>query len=246
MTLSEIFEIGVYHGYIPQILLAEALFTLKLRRREGFWLRLAAALPVYLVLSVAVPNLIARFVSGWFSITIFAFSLVLCCLLFENRFTDILFSCVCAQLTQNLSYNVENLIYLPLADRIGTAGWLCISVFSMVLVYAVVAFIYSKRVKDGMELNVGGKYVFPIAIVTMLFVYLMQYLFQVYGIDRLWISRPPLIVCCIFGLALQFGLLAYRTEQEEKAKAKIANATRSPKNSAKSKKAKRKKKKVEF
>jgi sensor histidine kinase regulating citrate/malate metabolism len=50
----------------------------------------------------------------------------------------------------------------------------------------------------------------------MLFGYVMQYFFQVYGIDRLWISRPPLIVCCIFGLSLQFGLLAYKKELEEK------------------------------
>ncbi|MBQ4382191.1 MAG: hypothetical protein II794_05600, partial [Oscillospiraceae bacterium] len=109
MTLKEIFSIGLYHGYIPQILLAEALFTLKLRRRDNFPGRLLMGLPVYLVMSVAVPNIVAHYVSGWFSITIFALSLILCCFLFENSFTDILFCCVCAQLTQNLSYNVENL-----------------------------------------------------------------------------------------------------------------------------------------
>lgn len=218
MTLAQVFQIGLYHGYIPQILLAEALFTLGLRRRERFWLRLAVALPVYLVLSVAVPNIIAHYVSGLFSLTIFLFSLGLCLFLFANKAADILFCCVCAQLTQNLSYNIENLICLPLDDSLSTPQWLAVSVATMAVVYAVCYHIFSRRRKDGEEINMAGQVVFPVAIVTMLFVYVMQYLFQVYSIDRLWVSRPPLIVCCLFGLSLQYGLLAYQGEREENVK----------------------------
>lgn len=218
MTLSEIFQIGLYHGYIPQILLAETLFTLNLRRKEHFCLRLLVALPVCLALCVAVPNLIAHYVSGLFSMTIFIISLGLCWLLFANKATDILFCCVCAQLTQNLSYNIENLICLPLEGRLNTVQWLIISVGTMVVVYAVCYRIFSRRRRDGEEINMGGQIVFPVAIVTMLFVYAMQYLFQAYGIDQLWVSRPPLIVCCLFGLSLQYGLLAYKDEREENVK----------------------------
>ena len=218
LSIEELFAIRLYHGYIPQILLAEAIFTYCLRRREEFAKRLMSALPIYLVLSVVLPNFIAHYASGWFSLTIFALSLLLCRFLFENGWTDILFCCVFAQLTQNLSYNLENLIYLPLVGRISTGGWLAISLGSMIFVYAVSAFVFYRRVREEVSFHLDGRLVFPIAIVSMLFVYVMQYLFQVYGIDQIWVSRPPLIVCCLFGLSLQMGLLAYKDEQEEKEK----------------------------
>lgn len=219
MTPAELFSIGLYHGYIPQILIAEAIYTAKLKRKPHFWGRLAVALPIYGVLAICLPNLIAKFSPGWFSITIFTLSLLLCGVLFDNRPADILFCCVCAQLTQNLSYNVENLLYLPFSEKISNLGWFFISVGSMTVIYGICAVFYFTRVKGSVSTEkMAGWYVFPIAVVTMLFVYVMQYLFQVYGIDKLWISRPPLIVCCVFGLGLQFGLLAYRNEQAEKEK----------------------------
>lgn len=218
MTLPELFRITLYHGYIPQILLAEILFTLVLRRREHFWIRLAAGLPVCLALSVAVPNLIAHYMSGLFSMSIFLISFGLCCLLFANKAADILYCCVCAQLTQNLSYHIENLICLPFGEKLNTYVWLLISLTTMVVVYAVCYLFFSRRKRNSEEINMGGQYVFPIAVITMLFVYTMQYLFQFYEIDRIWVSRPPLIVCCLFGLCLQYGLLAYKDEREENVK----------------------------
>ena len=46
MDWSAVFSVTVLHGYIPQILLAEALYTLRLPRRSRFWLRLCIGLPV--------------------------------------------------------------------------------------------------------------------------------------------------------------------------------------------------------
>lgn len=40
MTIQELFEIKIYHGYILQLFLAEALFFPLLARREKFVLRL--------------------------------------------------------------------------------------------------------------------------------------------------------------------------------------------------------------
>lgn len=218
MTASELFRISLYHGYIPQILVAEGLYTATLARRDHFQLRLAVGLPLCCAASVVLPNLIARYVSGMFSLTIFLLTFALCCLLFDNSPTDILYCCVCAQLTQNLSYNIENLICLPFWDRLSDGLWLTISVTTMAVVYVICWLIFSRRKRNSSEINMGGQYVFPIAIVTMLFVYTMQYLFQYYEIDKIWVSRPPLIVCCIFGLCLQYGLLAYRDEREESIK----------------------------
>ena len=215
MTAAEVFGIGILHGYIPQILIAEAMFMSKLRRRKRFWLRLAVGLPVTVLLMIVIPNMIAKVTSGLFSLNIFLLSIALCAVLFENHFSDVVFCAVGAQLTQNLSYNVENLIYLPFAESICDAGWLCISVGSMLAVYAVSYFAFVRRMNPKGELYVGGKFVFPIAVSAALFVYLMQYLFQIYGIDRMWVTRLPLIVCCVFGLIMQFGILMYGSERNE-------------------------------
>ncbi len=218
MTAADVFAITIYHGYIPQILLAEAMFTLKLRRRDKFWLRFAIGLPLAVFSMIVIPNMLARVVSGIFSLNIFLLSLGLCAFLFENKFTDILFCCVGAQFTQNLSYNLENLIYRPWADKISDAGWLCISLGSTVAVYAIAYFTCVKRMRDGDAVRMSKAYVFTIALVNVLFVYILQYLFQYYEIDKMWITRLPLIMCCVFGLIMQFGLLAYKDEQAENAR----------------------------
>ena len=215
MTAADVFAITLNHGYIPQILLAEAMFTVKLRRRSRFWLRLGIGLPVTVFLMIVIPNMFATVVSGFFSLNIFLLSLALCAVLFENKFTDILFCCVGAQFTQNLSYNVENLIYRPWQDDISQIGWLFISIGSTAAVYTAAYFLCVRRMRDGETVRVGRAFVFAIAIVNVLFVYVMQYLFQYYGIDKMWITRLPLIVCCVFGLIMQFGLLAYKDERAE-------------------------------
>ncbi len=217
MTAYDVFAITLYHGYIPQILLAEAMFTIKLRRRKKFWLRLAIGLPVAVFLMIILPNMLAMVVAGIFSLNIFLLSLGLCAFLFENKFTDILFCCVGAQFTQNLSYNVENVFYLPFADIINNIGWFCISFGSMAAVYAVTYFAFIRHMRGSGIVRIGSPYIFVMAIASALFVYVMQYLFQLYKIDRLWITRFPLIVCCIFGLVMMYSLLAYKDEQAENA-----------------------------
>ena len=110
-----LFQITLYHGYLLQILAAELIFTRPLPRRSRFWLRLPVGAAVYAALAVVIPNFIARYVSGFFSLTIFLLSLGLCLFCFRARLREVLFCCVGAQLTQNLAYNVENLIYQPFA-----------------------------------------------------------------------------------------------------------------------------------
>ena len=43
---------------------------------------------------------------------------------------------------------------------------------------------------------------------------ILKLIYQVYEVDQLWISRPPLILCCIFALCVQFGFLELGREQE--------------------------------
>ena len=215
MSWQDIFSITILHGYIAQILLAEALYVLRLPRRTRFWLRLAVGLPVCALLAIVLPNLVAMLTSGLFSIIIFLLTFALCCVLFKGKWTHILFCCVSAQFTQNLSYNIESLIEMPIGDSLTMWGMFGISVGCMAVVYPLCYFLFARRIHD---MRMDARYVLPMAVATCLFVYVMQYLLQVYDIDGLWVSRLPLIACCIFGLCMQYGLLAYKSEQAENEK----------------------------
>ena len=114
MTLSELFQIRIYHGYILQLFFAEALFFPVLERRDRFWLRFALSFVAFALLSLVVTNIIYRWLpSGLNSFTIFLFSLGMGAVCFKNSFKETLFCFVGAQLLQNLAHNLENLIYLP-------------------------------------------------------------------------------------------------------------------------------------
>lgn len=215
MEWEELFRISIYHGYIFQILLAEVLFTFSLRRRKYFCVRVIFGGMIYCLLSLIIPNLIAKYVSGFFSLSIFLFSVSLCSFCFESSFQDILFCCVGAQLTQNLSYNVENLIYQPFSEQFSYQGWFLLSVVTMVVIYTACYLLFAKRLYNVHYAWVNRLGVYLFSLIAALFVYVMQYLFQLYGIDMLWVTRPPLILCCIFGLCVQFEWIALAGRRKE-------------------------------
>lgn len=214
----DLFTLTVRHGYIVQILLAEAMYVIPLLRwKSDFVPRIIGGLLIFAPLSIALPNLVSRYVSGLFSAIIFVLTLGLWMFCVRVRFRDVLFCCVGGQLTQNLAYNVENLLYQPFCDSFSYAGWLLLSVICTAVIYAICFMIFARRLLSVDGLNMEGRYVYVFAVVTAVFTYAMQYLFQVYGIDRVWVSRMPLILCCIAGLCVQFGFVALKTQSDERA-----------------------------
>ena len=160
MDWSAVFSVTVLHGYIPQILLAEALYTLRLPRGSRFRLRLCIGLPVCAFLAVVIPNIVAQFTAGLFSILIFLLTFALCCFLFESRWTHVLFCCVSAQFTQNLSYNIESLAEMPLGEiSLWQTG--AISVACMALVYLVCYMLFARRIK---VIRMDARWVLPMAV----------------------------------------------------------------------------------
>lgn len=218
MTLQDIFSIRVHHGYILQIFFAEMLFYFVLKKRDHFIVRLICGFILYAFLSIIVSNCINTVQSGLNSISIFIISLGYFSFMFKNKFKDILFCCVGAQFIQNLSHNLKMLIYLPLADKFNDIGWLFLSLGMSIIVYLASYFIIIRRLIGDDEISIHSAGVFGIAVASALFCYLVQYLFQIYEIDRYWVTTLPLIFCCVVSLIAQFGLLAYRKKIEENAK----------------------------
>ncbi len=218
MSWKELFAITINHGYIPQIFLAELIFFLHVDRKEHFVRRVAVGLPVFLLAAIVLPNLITYYVISFFSFVIFLLSMFFWFYCVDIDFSQFLFRCIAAQLVQNLSHQIENLFYLPFAEHFTYLGRLIWSVTCMIGVYVAAYHFLVCRLDFSSDSDAhkmpNQQFIFFFSIVTTLFVYLMQSLYRVYQVDQLWISRPPLILCCIFALCVQFGYLALGREQE--------------------------------
>ena len=215
MFLTDLFKINVMHGYILQIFIAELLFFPVFVRRKGFAWRMPSGFLFYVFVSIFLTNLIYRLVPGFNSFIIFLVSVTLCCFCFENRFTDVLFCCIGAQLLQNMAHNIEMLIYLPLSGSINDVGWFFISVSVMAAVYVAGYFLIVRRIVSKEKIGLKTAGIFGLAVVSALFCYLMQYLFQLYGIDKIWVTCLPLILCDFLALVAQFGLVIYKNKYDE-------------------------------
>lgn len=217
MTIRDLFSVHIYHGYILQLFFAEMLFFFSYKQRDHFILRASLSFLFYILISIMLTNLLNLVIQGLASITIFLISLIFLCICFKNKIKDLLFCAVGAQLIQNLSHNIENLIYLPLSSHFNYLGWFFLSVGVMAVTYTTFFFIIKTKSDIGKGIPISGTGVFPIAVVSALFCYLVQFLLQVYRIDSLWVTRLPLVFSDVIALTLQFGLLGYKNKIDENA-----------------------------
>lgn len=156
MSLHQLFALRINHGYLIQILLAELVYLRYLPRRGRFALRLTLGALLYVPAAIALPNLVASFVSGWFSVTIFLLTLPLCALCFRGRLQTLLGCCISALFTQNLASNLEFLIYLPWAERFSVWGRLCLSAAVLLLTYAVCDRAFARRLPGRLDVGLGA------------------------------------------------------------------------------------------
>ncbi len=218
MPLEEFFQIRIYHGYILQLFFAEALFFPVLERRSHFVVRIILSFLVFALLSVVATNVIYHWLpAGLNSLTIFLLSLAMGAVCFKSNFKELLFCFVGAQLLQNLAHNIENVFYLPFSKDISNTGWFFISVAAMAVVYVAAWFIIIRRFSGGKKISLQSYGVLAIALFSMLFCYAIQFLFQVYELDGIWVIRLALIFSDVLTLMLQFGLQGYKWKVDENA-----------------------------
>lgn len=215
MTWEEVFHISNNSGYILEIFIAEAVFCFYLKKRSYFWLRYLLTLPLYLFLALVIPNCVAHFTSGFYSLTIFLISLPFYAFAFDCSFKEVLFCCLGAQLAQNLSYNLEMLIFLPLQGYFNTWSFGALAIGMEALTYLFCFFVFVKRMKGEDGVPLFQPYLFVVEVLVCFFVYTVQWLYTVYGVDQYWIARLPLIFVCVLGLSFQSGLLVYKKKEQE-------------------------------
>jgi hypothetical protein len=178
--MSEFFgPVAYLHPYILQILFAEALFAVFLKRRSKFILRLCIVIPCYIFIAAIIPALIYPFAQGFLSMSIFVLSLAIFPLCFHINFTDTLFCGISAMAVQNLTYNctVLNCLMLNTGSDI-TLNVILIQGITYVAVYSVCFFFFARKLKNIESISVGRLSMLAVSTFLMIIAYILQWIFS--------------------------------------------------------------------
>lgn len=207
------------HPYLLQLLIAELMFFVYVKRRTFFILRFSLCVPAYLVAGVILLLLIYPFASGFLSMALFLLSLAIFPVCFKTSFIDILFCAVAGLIVQNITYNLSVVFCAPLGDVTSFApATFAIQAATYIACYTAAYFLCARRLKKVKAIAVGRMITLAIAIVCNIIVYTFQYLLSLQDITLVTeiICRIPFICCNIVVLVLMFGMMERSKLKEEK------------------------------
>lgn len=170
---------NVYPGFILQLLLAEALFVFKLKRKKFFWIRLVAGIVILagltFLLSCVQPLLPENVLLGALPyFIIFAFSVVIMKMCFEKQWKILILCGVAAYCLQNIVYRIGSLfeisgviwrLYLAIGNYQG--AYFIVSLPLMALVYGILYFLFVRRINEKDLENIYSRNVLLISAVTL-------------------------------------------------------------------------------
>lgn len=204
--------------YIFEILIAEGMFAVHLKRRKNFALRIILCLGVFLAVTIFLSFIINKVFC--LPLIIFVLSVFIYPVCFDAKFTDILFCCVASEIIQNLAYNVG----METAFIVGVGTDLALNPLMaavQVPVYAAVHvacyFICAKRI---IGVESFGLERMPMLVLTSIIVVINYFLKEyVMAFDKMNVPLWQIVfICCnILSLFLLFGLFERSQLKEENA-----------------------------
>lgn len=205
--------------YVIQVVLEEALFAVHFKRKRFFALRLAAALTLYTAASLATFFLLNPiFTHNLFVIFLLSIGLMFLC--FENKATDIFFSCFSAITVQNLAYNTGLLccIILDMPPDIdsGTASKL-IQAAAFLIVNAICYFACVRKASRADTFGDCRRALIAIATVVFLIIYILETYMDLIGMLYFGVVRVLFVICDIMVLLLLYWIFErYQAEEDRK------------------------------
>lgn len=223
--------------FVLELLVAESLFLCWLRRRSLFPVRLAVGVAVIFAVSFAIPvkefadN--AFYMSGVF-LSIFAVTVVVGVVCFDESPLNVIFCCVAGYTTQHGTYEVYNLaLNLMGANGDTPMGFygtgfsptfsspiLTILYFYLYIVLYTVAFLMARKQSANLRNKITNISLFVAAVLLVLVDVLLNAL-VVYNIAAdgnglyLVVVGVYNIICCVIGLYLQFEVVRSRELESE-------------------------------
>ena len=208
--------------FFIQLVIGEALFSYRLKRRPLFWLRLGIGLFIsvgflYFAALAIIACMQVNFVLvSLMYIIIFMFTVGVMAVCFDESFFTLMFCAVAAYAMQNLSYRILNIIELlggvgKLSGYIGYwPAYFSLFFITFALVAVSVYFIFVRRMNNADIAHVHSGKVLAISMTALVITVVLctwtnSYIWQ--SFDLSFVSYLFSCVSCVFILCLQSGML---------------------------------------
>lgn len=223
--------------FVVEVLVAEIMFTFRLSKRKFFWLRLLGGFLVMLGFA-AIPIPLTNFlVLSVEFFLLFALSVPLLLLCYEQSFFNLLFCAIAAYTCQHFAYELTNFAFSvvqksvsPLLGMYGNAQidfskidkttvFAAISyLLCYVAAYSVVYVAFAKRIKSGADMKIKSLALFALVVAGfMADIFISAFVTCFLNDDFLGsvVSNVSNSLCCVLLLACQFGQLSTKEARDE-------------------------------
>ena len=218
--------------FMAELLVSEALFVYKLKRRRLFWLRAILSVMACFLFAYLVPVLAynAAYISAMF-LVFFAFTLLALKVCFAESWYDIFFCGIAAYTVQHLAYEIYNFIYvvsgLGETSGIYSNAHPTLNGYVVVLyggVYATVYWLmflfFGDRIRRNYILTLKGGTLLILAVLIIFVDIVLNAVATYRSYENNDITYTTVIflynvLCCLLALVTQFGLLSRRNLAEE-------------------------------
>lgn len=227
------FEFYKSFQFVIELLMAEAMFVFRFKRRGFFWLRLPIALGLCFLFAWALPALSENpFYVSFLFLLIFLFTLLMNKFIFNESWLAVAFCCVAGYTTQHLAFEIYNMIMVALeypaaSGFYGTGEFITMfpNLFAAVMyvsayapAYFVFYMLFSVQLRSRELIKLKSTFIFVLAIsVLVVDIVLNAVVVKTDIVD----ARPLKIVigvynilCCFFSMFLQFEV-SVRKELED-------------------------------
>lgn len=220
--------------FMAELLLAEALFTYRLRRRKRFVLCLLAAILFNFAFAFLFP--IVAFNAVWtivMFLCLFAFSVLMLKFCFAEAWTNIIFCSLIAYTAQHIAYDVNNLLGVVTGlsegvhglygeELVGSVNGFTIILYAdcYLVVYWLMWLFCGRRIRKEEELSLKHIYFMVLAAVILLIDVVLSIVITyatTEGIADIWpiVCYLYNIISCVLAAFLQFGMVNYRHMAKE-------------------------------
>lgn len=192
-----------------QIILAEIVFAVTLKKRRLFTLKFILSLLLYPSLSVVIAHLAGMIHGSLELMSIFLLSMAFFPLCVEVDFWGTLFCCVAASVLQNLAYNAGSLIstafgILPDLSTNPQSALIQIPIYTVV--HILVFLICGRRIKGSTSYGVEKIPAICLTAFSVLVIYVVQFFMQRISIENLYFLEILFPCCDIMALFMLFGM----------------------------------------
>ncbi len=220
--------------FVIELLIAEFIYVYRFRKHDRFILRAVIGIAACFLFAFLLPVLSDdAFYCSLLFLMIFAFSILICKILFQESWLTVLFCCLAGYTTQHLSYEIYNIV-LTLMNVSASNGFygssnfweifpnlfvFTVYLFIYVAAYCLCFFFFSTKLKQHEEISIESTFIFAFTIFILIIDILLNAIivYNPMADGRLYviIIGAYNVLCCFVSLYLQFEVALRRKIEKD-------------------------------